>query len=299
MHPQPSPSAPRAGRYAFAALLLANLMLAFGPWMVRLADVGAVASAFWRLALAAPFLLLLARPGLGKGGGATIGLAALVAGGGLFFAADLAAWHYSIGLTKLANATLFGNMSSFILVVYGFVIARRLPGRVHGLAVAMALAGAGLLLGSSYELSPKNLRGDLLGLLAGLFYAFYLVAIDRGRRSMGSMAVLAVATTAGAIPLLILALALGEQVMPGDWTPLILLSLGSQLVGQGLLVYAVGHLSPVVVGLALLTQPAVTAAIGWLAYGERLGTPDALGALMIAAALVLIRLPEGEKERSN
>lgn len=110
------------------------------------------------------------------------------------------------------------------------------------------------------------------------------------------MPVLAVATAAGALPLLLFAIFLGEQVVPGDWTPLILLSLGSQLIGQGLLVYAVGHLSPVVVGLALLTQPAVTAAIGWFAYGERLGTADAVGAVMIAAALVLIRLPEREKE---
>ena len=43
--------------------------------------------------------------------------------------------------------------------------------------------------------------------------------------------------------------------MPGDWTPVILLSIGSQLIGQGLLVYAMGHLSPVVVGLCFLTQP--------------------------------------------
>ena len=31
--------------------------------------------------------------------------------------------------------------------------------------------------------------------------------------------VLAIATAAGALPLLLFALALGEQVMPGDWTP--------------------------------------------------------------------------------
>jgi drug/metabolite transporter (DMT)-like permease len=183
-------------------------------------------------------------------------------------------------------------MSSFLLMLYGFVIACRLPGRLQGAAVALALVGAALLMGSSYELSPRNLSGDLLALLAGLFYVFYLVAIDRGRRTMGSMPVLAIATAAGALPLLLLALLLGEQVMPVDWTPLILLSLGSQLLGQGLLVYSVGHLSPVVVGLGLLTQPAVTATIGWLAYGERLGTADLAGAVMIAAALVLIRLPE-------
>ncbi|HEY0084624.1 MAG TPA: EamA family transporter, partial [Allosphingosinicella sp.] len=197
----------------------------------------------------------------------------------------------SIGLTKLANATLFANMSSFLLMLYGFLIARALPGRLQAVAIVLALAGAALLMGSSYELSPKNLRGDLLALLAGLFYVFYLVAIDRARRSTAPMPVLAVATAAGALPLLFLALALGEQILPGDWTPLILLALGSQLIGQGLLVYAVGHLSPVVVGLGLLTQPAVTATIGWFAYGERFSTADAVGALCIAAALVLIRLP--------
>jgi drug/metabolite transporter (DMT)-like permease len=292
MQQPPAPPAAPAGRHAFLALIVANLMLAFGPWMVRLADVGAVASAFWRLALAAPFLLLLARPGLGKRSGTTGPLLAVLGIGGLFFAADLGVWHISIGLTKLANATLFANMSSFLLMLYGFVIARRLPGRLQGAAVALAVVGAALLMGSSYELSPKNLRGDLLALLAGLFYLFYLVAIDRARQSMGSMPVLAIATAAGALPLLLFALLLGEQVVPGHWTPLILLALGSQVIGQGLLVYSVGHLSPVVVGLGLLTQPAVTATIGWFAYGERLSAADLAGGLMIAVALVLIRLPE-------
>jgi drug/metabolite transporter (DMT)-like permease len=84
---------------------------------------------------------------------------------------------------------------------------------------------------------------------------------------------------------------LGEKVMPHDWTPLILLSLGSQLIGQGLLVYAIGHLRPLVVGVVFLTQPIVTAVIGWSAYGERLGARDIAGALLICLAIVLIRFP--------
>ena len=50
-------------RLAFAALLLGNVALAFGPWLVRLVDTGPVATGFWRLALAIPFLWLLARMG--------------------------------------------------------------------------------------------------------------------------------------------------------------------------------------------------------------------------------------------
>ena len=281
-----------AGRYAFPALILGNLILALGPWMVRLTDVGPVASGFWRLALAIPFLFLLAwrqQAGREPPSGA---LVAMVAIGGLFLAIDLAAWHVGIGLTKLANASLFGNASSFVLVVYGFVMLRRLPRAVQAVALLLAAAGTVLLMGSSYELSPENFRGDLFALAAGLLYTGYLIAVDRARRTMAPMPVLAIATAAGALPLLLLSLALGQKIMPDDWTPLLILSFGSQVVGQGLLVYAVGYLSPVVIGLGLLAQPAAGAVIGRFAYGETFSIADAAGAVLIAAALVLIRLPE-------
>jgi drug/metabolite transporter (DMT)-like permease len=287
-----SSSAAPAGRFAFPALIAGNLVLALGPWMVRLADVGPVASGFWRVALAVPFLLLLARRQRAGREPPSRSLVAIVAVGGLFFAADLAAWHVGIGLTKLANASLFGNASSFILVVYGFVMLRQLPRKVQAIALVLAAGGAGLLMGSSYELSPKNFTGDLFTLAAGLLYTGYLVAVDRARRTMAPMPVLAIATMAATLPLLLLALALGQKVMPDDWTPLLILSFGSQVVGQGLLVYAVGYLSPVVVGLGLLAQPAAGAVIGRLAYGETFSLADAVGAALIAVALVLIRLPE-------
>ena len=47
------------------------------------------------------------------------------------------------------------------------------------------------------------------------------------------------------------------------------------------------------VGLALLTQPAVSALIGWMAYDEVMTSLDLLGALAIGTALVLVRLHGG------
>ena len=99
-------------------------------------------------------------------------------------------------------------------------------------------------------------------------------------------------TLFGLAPLLASAWFLGEAIWPGDWTPLVLLALCSQVVGQGLLVYAIGHLPPLVFGLGLLTQPVVSAAIGWSLYDERLGAVDIVGAVAIAAALVLVRRTE-------
>jgi drug/metabolite transporter (DMT)-like permease len=279
-------------RFAFPALIVANLFLAAGPWMVRLADVGPVAAGFWRLALAAPFLAWLGWRQMGGRPAPAWGLVAMLAFGGLFFAADLAAWHEGIVRTKLANATLFGNFASFLFAIYGFILIRALPGRVQLLALLLAVGGTALLLGSSFEMSARNFTGDLLAILAGLFYTFYLIAVDRARRVLPPFPVLAIATVAGALPLLLLALALGETVMPGDWSAVVLLSLGSQLIGQGLLVFAMGHLTPIVTGVGLLTQPIAAALIGWMVYGESFSARDGLGALLICAAMVLIRLPD-------
>jgi drug/metabolite transporter (DMT)-like permease len=283
---------------AFAALLLGNAALAFGPWLVRLSDVGPAAAGFWRLALAIPFLVVLAavagQPARWPGRALAAGI--LVAA--FFFAADLAAWHAGIGLTKLGNATLFGNISSFGFAAWGLWLARSWPTRLQALALLLAAAGTALLMVGSAELSAAHVRGDLLALFAGILYTGYLIGIERLRGSLKPLPVLILASLFGAIFLLPLALLTGEQVMPDSWTPVLVLALTSQVIGQGLLVYALGVVPPLVIGLALLTQPAISAVIGWLVYGETLTPLDFMGAIGIAAALVLVRLRPAVQEPS-
>ncbi|MES2156423.1 MAG: DMT family transporter [Pseudomonadota bacterium] len=277
-------------RLAFPALVLANLILPLGPVLVRLSDVGPVAAAFWRLTLALPFLLLLAAPGLRRTPPNRGEWWALLLSG-LFFAADLAAWHIGILYTKVANATVFGNMSGLLLPAWALLVLRQRPTMMQGAALALATFGALVMMGGSYELSPAYLRGDLFCLLAGVLYTAYLLIVQGARGRLDSWSVLAVSSVASAPPLLACALLLGERIMPGDWTPLIVLALSSQLVGQGLLTYAIGWFSPLVLGLSLLLQPAVSAVLGWMLFGEWLSVTDMAGTAAVAAALVLVRLP--------
>jgi threonine/homoserine efflux transporter RhtA len=180
-------SPPPSNRLAFAAIVAANLVFGFGPWLVRLADVGPVAVGFWRLALPLPALAALALRGRGF---ATLSRRTwtLLAFAGACFAADLAVWHVGILYTRLGNATLFGNISSFLFPLYGFAIARTLPGRNQGTVLALAAVGVALLLGRSYELSVAHLLGDVLCLTAGGFYTIYLIAIERARRAAAARA---------------------------------------------------------------------------------------------------------------
>ena len=158
-----------------------------------------------------------------------------------------------------------------------------------GLALGLAATGAILLMGQSYQLSPDHLVGDLLCVLAGIFYTFYFVMIARARETLSAYPLLALSTLAGALPLFVFAVTMGETVMPGNWTPLIGLALCSQVIGQGLMVYVLGRLTPLIIGLGLLIQPIVAATIGWGVFHERLGMADIAGAVLIGLALLLVR----------
>ncbi len=302
------PAAP--GRWAFAAMITGSACLAFGPLLVRLADVGPMASAFWRLALAVPFLLIMARivggpaalrlppsPGIPGGGRSQAAVLLLSGLAGLAFAADLAVWHLGIMRTTLANATLLANAATFMLPLYGVVVLGQRLLRMQALALVMAASGMALLLGRSAQLSPQHLVGDLLCLAAALFYTIYLVAIEQVRLQLAALPALALATLVGAICLA--PLATGGVFWPQDWTPIIGLAIGSQVIGQGLIVYAVRHLSPLVIGLALLVQPAISAGVGAIRFGEVPGPWELAGALMVVAALVAARLPARSKPRAD
>ncbi|MBX3563006.1 MAG: DMT family transporter [Sphingomonas sp.] len=277
---------------AVAALVVANMALASGPLFVRMADVGPVAAGFWRIALATPVLLAIAVAMGAKPVASSRGLWGVLMIAGVAFAADLASWHIGIHHTTLANSTLFGNSATLIFPIYGFFAARMWPTRLQGLALLLAAIGAGLLLGRSASLSADNLTGDLLCLLAGALYAVYFVFMARARERLAPIPALAVSSIATIPPLLILALAMGETVIPGNWGPVIILALVSQLIGQGCMIFALGHLSPLVIGIGLLIQPVVAAALGWAVYDERLATADMIGAVLVAAALVLVRSSE-------
>jgi hypothetical protein len=201
---------------ALAALVIANVALAFGPCSCGVSDVGPVAAGFWRIALAAPVLLAASMLMGGAPSGRRAGCGACSSLAGLAFAADLASWHIGIGRTTLANATLFGNSATFIFPIYGFIAARMWPSRSQALALALAAAGAGLLMARSASLSPRNLTGDLFCLFAGVLYAVYFVLMAgvraRWRRCRRWRCRRWPVDSAAADPRLVL----GEQIWPGN-----------------------------------------------------------------------------------
>lgn len=279
-------------RFAFPIFLTGSVMLSAGPLLVRLADVGPVQSAFWRLVLAAPLLFILARASertapMLPPKPARIWLVLA----GFFFAADLAAWHIGIARTTLANSTMLANSAAFLFPIWGYLAARRLPTPIAALSLVLAAIGIALLMGQSASVSSVHVAGDALCFLAAVFYTGYFITTDRARGGLSALATLAPVTIIAALFLAPLAAMWPGAFWPRDWTAVALLALGSQIVGQGLIVYALPHLQPLASGIGLLIQPMFSALLGFLWFEEVLTPVDLTGIAILFAAILIVRLP--------
>lgn len=287
--PTPAPAPSRA--LPFTALIIGSACLAFGPLLVRLSDVSPVSAAFWRLGLATPLLLLAtfafgSRQALPSLRTIPWGLAALA---GLFFGADLPAWHFGILQTTTANATLFGNGAAFLLAGWAMIWGGEPADRQNLASLALALVGTLLLLGASAEIGTAHLVGDLLCLLGTSLYTGYLIILMRLRSRFATGTILTIATAVAAVVVLPFALLAPGSFWPTDWSPVLTYAVTSQFIGQGLVIFATGSLPAAVVGVGLLVQPILSAASGWLIFGETFNLTQGTGAAIICLALVLVR----------
>ncbi|GIX32090.1 MAG: membrane protein [Lysobacterales bacterium] len=285
------------GPLAVLALLAGASLIGLAPIFVRLSEVGPVATAFWRVALAAPMLLFLAHALLGRPVAATRGVLSLLLAVGLFFAGDLALWHQSIRLTSVANATLLANLAPVLVALSAWLLFGERPGLRLVLGLLLALAGAVLLLWESATLAPSSLIGDLFGVGTAFFYAAYLLGISRLRRRLDTASIMAWTSLVTAIALLPLALAAEEALWPRSlrgWLVLFSLALFSHALGQGLIAWAMAALPASFSALALLWQPVAAALLAVPILGEPLRAGTLAGGTLVLAAIALAYRPQGE-----
>jgi drug/metabolite transporter (DMT)-like permease len=277
---------------AFAALVLGAVAMGASPIFVRIADVGPYASAFWRTALALPFLWAWAAFETRSAATPFRGLDRAVVWSGIFFAGDLFFWHLSILNTTVANATFLATTAPVWVALGAFlVLGERFGLRVVG-GLLLCLFGGVALLGQSYGFAPQRLAGDVFGLITAVFFAAYMLAIraSRARFGAGHLAFLSTAVTA--VCLFVVALALEPFVLPRSLEgalALLALALVSQVGGQGLLAVALGTLPATFSSLVIFIEAIAAACLAWLFLGEALGALQALGGVLILLGIWLAR----------
>jgi drug/metabolite transporter (DMT)-like permease len=287
------PTLERDRALALIALFAGAAAIATAPLFVKVSETGPVATAFWRVALALPLLwtwsLAVAR------GGHYASFAQerrLMIAAGLFFAGDLAVWHWSIVLTSVANATLLANLAPIFVALAVWLLFRRRPTAAFLAGLATALAGVAVLIGADVRLGARELAGDALGVVTAMFYAAYQLTVTRLRASVATASLMAWSGLFTAAALLPVAVVSGEQILPATtlgWVKLVGLAVIAQAAGQSLIAYAMAHLPATVSSVGLLLQPVLAALFAWALLGEALGWLQFAGGV---AVLIGIRIAQ-------
>ena len=282
---------------AFVALVIGAMAMGASPVFVREAEVGPFASAFWRVCLGLPILYIWAwveNRRMGRNISWKITSPILLAG--VFFAGDLVFWHLAILKTTMANATLMACLAPVWVALFsGIAIGENVP-RNSFIGLAVCLTGAFLLLGSSYQLAPDRLVGDIYGIITSIFFGLYFLAIRVARRTHNGAEITLLSTFVTAVILLAFAILSGDAMIPvtiAGVMSLMMLGMVCHAGGQGLLAVALGSLTAAFSSLVIFVEALVGAYLGWLIYSEQLGSWQILGGLLILAGVWIARPRNG------
>ncbi|MBI5069941.1 MAG: DMT family transporter [Deltaproteobacteria bacterium] len=298
------------GRGYAIAIASAAVLSSTAPFIRHLTlayRVPALVLALWRDVLVAAVLgavLAAFRPALLRLRRADV---PLLLGYGAVLAVFNCCWTLSVALTGAALATVLAYSSAVFSALLGWWLFREPLGVAKALAVLLCVGGCALVAGLPSQAAPASLAGVLLGVASGLCYAAYgLLGRAASRRGLSAWTtVLYAFGIAGAILLALDLLAAGwlpgapataAQVAdvggPAAWAILFALAAGPTVLGFGLYNVALTWLPASTANLVLTLEPLFTAAIAYLALGERL-TPMALaGSGLILAGVLLVQASE-------
>ncbi len=293
-----SPSIPKAEYpfiIAFAALIIGALAMGISPVFVRNAETGPFASAFWRVALALPILLIWAKLEARKLKQPLRSLLIIdkaVVLTGVFFAGDLIFWHLSILKTNVANATLLACLAPVWVVLLAKPFLGENFGKATVVGLMVCLVGAFFLIGGNYRVNPQQLTGDFYGLVTSVFFGLYFMAVRVARRKHGAGVLIFLSTIITAVILLVVTLFSGQSLLPQTMQgagSLAALGWLSHAGGQGLLAVALGSLSAVFSSLVIFIEAIAAAIFGWMFLDEAIGAIQIGGGALVLSGIWIAR----------
>ena len=175
---------------AYTSLVVAVLGITWSAIFVRWAGVSGPASAFYRVLIAAVVLLpwRLMRRDLAP---PPRRAAWLAVAGGVFFGFDLLFYNTALLRTSATTAVLLANDAPLVVGLGSWLVFRRRPHGVFWWGLALALTGCAAIVmadaTSHGGLRAGDVSGDLMALIAAVFFAVYLMTTERVRASMDTL----------------------------------------------------------------------------------------------------------------
>jgi inner membrane transporter RhtA len=248
-------------------------------------DLGATGVIALRLGLSAPFMLLLLRPRVRQWTGAAWRAAAML---GVTMGAMNLIFYLSLRTVPLGVAVTVEFIGPLLLAL---AQTRRLVDLLWAL-----LATSGVVLLGLDTTTGIPLSGLALALLAGLFWAGYILASAHLGQQLPGMDGLAVALAFGAVLVLPFGAAGASAVFS---TPSLLIggaavALLSSVICYGLELSALRRMPTRVFGILMSLEPAAAAIAGLLVLSQRLGVREVVA--LVAVSLASVGVTLGRRE---
>lgn len=287
------------GRRGVAGLVLAVAVfgVSWGSVLVRLCDAAPAAIAFWRLGFATLAVLPFAvasRPA------APVERRAVALGvlAGLFLAVHFATWIQSLAWTTVASSVMLVSTAPVFTAVLGPSLLGERPHARAWIAVALSVAGIAVLAGGDLRVGGRALVGDALAVVGAFAVSLYLMVGRRLRDRVAFAPYLGLVYGSASAFLLLFAVASGAALSGWDratWAWLVLMALGPNLLGHGLLNWSVRRLRALTVQTAVLGEPILATAYAALLLHERPAPSFYAGAVLVAAGVVLAAREEADR----
>lgn len=213
--------------------------------------------------------------------------------GGIFTAVDIGVWNTSVNYTTAANATLFANTAPLWVALIAWLLFRERLSRIFWIGLGATLCGAVLVLRGDFLHHPALGWGDILALIAGIFYAGYFLAAQRGRQYLDTVSFIWLVGLVSTLSLVVVCVGL-DLPLTGYPVKTYLAFLGAALVSQILgylsVGYALGHLPASTVSPSMVAQPVVTALIAVPILGEGLTLTQVFGGGLVLLGIYLVHI---------
>lgn len=269
---------------------LGIIAISFGAIFIRLVDEASVyAISAWRVGIAFVVLLPISlRAGSLKSISRHNLLLSLLSG--FFLAIHFVLWVTSLDYTSVASSVVLVSTSPIFVGLGARLFIHEPPSRLLKISIAMAVVGSMVVGWGDMRLGGMALRGDLLAIGGAIMSAGYLLIGRRVRRDV-PISGYALATYGTATMILIVICLIMREPLAGfprlDYTWLILLGLGPQLIGHTSLNWALQYLQASVVSIITLGEPIGATILAYIIFGEPVTAVKAAGGAMILLGIYL------------
>lgn len=288
-------------RWTLVAALVGALLISFSAITYALSDVSPTTAAFFRAAYALPVLFLLwwMRRGQDRRPSRRRWLAVAA---GLSLGADAVAWHTAIDFIGAGLATLLANTSVIFVAVGAWILLGERPRRATLIAIPVILTGVAMVsgIGQGNAFGTDPLRGTIFALVAAVLYAGFILgfrhANDERAPAAGPLMEATIGTAVAALTIGVIGQNIDFDVSFPSHAWLLVLALGSQVLGWLLIGFALPRLPAVETATIILIQPALTMVWGAIIFDERPSTVQIIGALVVLAGVAFVALVRAGKD---